>query len=120
MPAHFLLIACLTLLLTAMVVSGCERRYRIPAVTDVTESGLPTPFPDLENAAIDGKRLFLTNCAICHGHEGLGDGPSRSTLIVSRPTCAIDRLVSDGKTLLSDQAWKDGQWSTDHAPGGPE
>ena len=97
-----LLIACLTLLLTAMFVSGCERRYRIPAVTDVTDS-TPNPLPDLENAAIDGKRLFLTNCAICHGHEGLGDGPSRSTLIAQPANLTIDPVASysDGKTFLS-------------------
>jgi mono/diheme cytochrome c family protein len=99
--ASFLL-ACLPLLLTAMIASGCEKSYHIPAVTDVTDS-TPNPLPDLEKAASDGKRLFLTNCAICHGHEGLGNGPSRSTLIAEPANLTIDPVASysDGKTFLS-------------------
>ena len=97
-----LLLAGLPVLLVAMFAGGCEKRYKILAVTDVTDS-TPNPLPDLEKAAIDGKRLFLSNCAICHGHEGLGDGPSRSTLIAQPANLTIDPVASysDGKTFLS-------------------
>lgn len=97
-----LLLAGLPVLLVAMFAGGCEKRYKIPAVTDVTDS-TPNPLPDLEKAAMDGKRLFLSNCAICHGHEGLGDGPSRSTLIAQPANLTIDPVASysDGKTFLS-------------------
>jgi mono/diheme cytochrome c family protein len=39
-----------------------------------------------DNAAIDrGRVLFGQHCAVCHGKEGKGDGPTATTL-ASKPT----------------------------------
>lgn len=81
---------------------SCQRPVRIPPATDVTES-TPNPFQSNEKTLAEGKKLFLNNCAICHGHEGLGDGPSRSTLIAEPANLTTDPVASfaDGKLFLA-------------------
>lgn len=81
---------------------ACQRRHSLPALTDVTEE-TPNPLPDLKKAAVAGKKLFLTNCAICHGHEGLGDGPSRSSLIAEPANLTAPPVADyrDGRMFLS-------------------
>ena len=90
------------LILLLPVISACERPVRIPPATNVTES-TPNPFQGTEKTIAEGKKLFLNNCAICHGHEGLGDGPSRSTLIAEPANLTIDPVASfsEGKMFLS-------------------
>ncbi len=38
------------------------------------------PVPDTPASIDAGRQLFQTNCAICHGARGLGDGPAAFTL----------------------------------------
>ena len=82
--------------------SACERPVRIPPATDVTES-TTNPFSRTDEITADGRRLFLNNCSICHGSGGLGDGPSRSTLIAEPANLTIDPVASfaDGRMFLA-------------------
>ena len=91
----------LLILISSLVIAACDRQVRVPPATTVTESTL-NPFGQDKVAASDGRKLFLNNCAICHGHEGLGDGPSRSTLIAEPANLTINPVAaySDGKMFL--------------------
>ena len=83
--------AALAILTAAVVAAGCQGRVsvtgakvdlrlpppqevEIPLVTDENEQ----PFvPD----AIEGKKVFDANCAVCHGANGDGKGPMAPTLV---------------------------------------
>lgn len=68
-----------------------------------------------ENAP-DGSDLFQTNCAMCHGSQGHGDGPAGQSLVpkpknlaVLQKSVADDYLfwrISEGKSGTSMVAWK--------------
>jgi mono/diheme cytochrome c family protein len=99
--SRYLPVVVLTIL-TLPSSPGCEQQVRIPPATDVTES-TPNPFGQQESAILDGKKHFLNNCAICHGHEALGDGPSRSTLIAEPANLTINPVASysDGRIFIA-------------------
>jgi mono/diheme cytochrome c family protein len=80
---------------------GCRKNSRIPPLTEVTESTL-NPLND-PTAVAEGKKMFLRNCAICHGHLGEGDGPSRSTLLAEPANLRIApaAALSDGRMFRS-------------------
>ena len=40
----------------------------------------PNPIAFTDNSVAMGSELFAANCAVCHGDEGLGDGPAAETL----------------------------------------
>ena len=92
MPTHFCkrAAAALALVAGAAVVTGCQGRVgmtgahvdlrlppaqevEIPLVTDENEQPI---IPD----AIEGKKVFDANCAVCHGANGDGNGPMAPTL----------------------------------------
>jgi mono/diheme cytochrome c family protein len=68
------------------------------------------------DAATDGAKLFSTNCEVCHGVEGHGDGPAGQSLdpqpknLAELQSVAGDDYlfwrVSDGKPGTSMVAWK--------------
>lgn len=39
------------------------------------------PLPGTETVLQDGKRLYQVNCAVCHGDQGYGDGPTARNLV---------------------------------------
>jgi mono/diheme cytochrome c family protein len=51
----------------------------------------------------DGERLFLRNCANCHGYMGQGDGPSRGSLIAPPANLTREPIASypDGRLFLA-------------------
>lgn len=59
--------------------------------------------------AIDAKRLYVENCAKCHGLTGLGDGPSvgslrtqaglNLTILQDRSDEELFRIISQGKGM---------------------
>ncbi|HET7265775.1 MAG TPA: c-type cytochrome [bacterium] len=82
--------AALAVLAAALVAAGCQGRVgmtgatvglslpptqyvEIPLVTDENERPI---VPD----AIEGKKVFDANCAVCHGPKGDGNGPMAATL----------------------------------------
>jgi mono/diheme cytochrome c family protein len=100
-PILALSLLCAQAVLLPILLVGCEREPRLPVLTDVTEF-TQNPYRDQEKAALEGRRLFLNNCSICHGHEGRGDGPSRSTLIAEPANLTVDPVASyaDGRMFL--------------------
>jgi mono/diheme cytochrome c family protein len=40
----------------------------------------PAPAPVVENPATTAKNIFHDRCAVCHGQQGLGDGPGSAAL----------------------------------------
>lgn len=53
--------------------------------------------------AQEGERLFLRNCANCHGYTGQGDGPSRGSLVAPPANLTLDPVSSypDGRLFLA-------------------
>lgn len=43
---------------------------------DPVETAEPTEAPDAADVAVSGERIFMTNCATCHGEGGTGEGPA--------------------------------------------
>jgi mono/diheme cytochrome c family protein len=68
------------------------------------------------DAAAEGKKLFQTNCQMCHGPQGHGDGPAGGSLdprpknlAVLQESAADDYLfwrISEGKSGTAMVAWK--------------
>ena len=67
-------------------------------------------------AAGEGDKIFQTNCSMCHGSQGHGDGPASGSLdpkprnlAVMQESAADDYLfwrISEGKPGTSMVAWK--------------
>jgi mono/diheme cytochrome c family protein len=83
--------AVLAIVTAAVVAAGCQGRVNvagakidlrlpppqeveIPLVTDENERPI---IPD----AVEGKKVFDANCAVCHGANGDGKGPMAATLV---------------------------------------
>src|SRR5262249_49159273 len=49
------------------------------------EANSKNPLTNLKEAATVGKSLYATNCALCHGDSGKGDGPA-GTALAAKPT----------------------------------
>jgi mono/diheme cytochrome c family protein len=56
-------------------VAGAEQ-----TVADVDVSGVEKPWVPNDDMIIHGSKVFATNCAVCHGPKGLGDGPGGASL----------------------------------------
>lgn len=77
-------------------------------------AGKTNPFTT--DAASAGEEIFQTNCAMCHGPQGHGDGPAGQSLdphpknlAVLQKSVADDYLfwrISEGKPGTSMVAWK--------------
>jgi mono/diheme cytochrome c family protein len=49
-------------------------------VAPASEKSVKNPIAGDANATKEGKKLYITNCAPCHGDKGKGDGPASATL----------------------------------------
>jgi mono/diheme cytochrome c family protein len=47
---------------------------------DVDVSKVDKPWVSSPDMIAHGRKVFLTNCAMCHGQQGLGDGPAGQAL----------------------------------------
>jgi len=84
------------------------------AVVPAEYTGRTNPFG--EEAADEGANVFKTNCEMCHGSQGHGDGPAGQSLDpkpknlgVLQKSAADDYLfwrIHDGKPGTSMVAWK--------------
>jgi len=61
-------------------------------------ASLTNPFADDSDALAAGQTIFVTNCAVCHGETGMGDGPAAETLDPKPATLADGEMMS----MLSD------------------
>ncbi len=57
--------------------------------------------PEIDPAATDstGEDLFATNCAVCHGTTGSGDGPAASSLPTQPPNLTKIAERRDGREV---------------------
>lgn len=59
--------------------------------------GLTNPFAGDASAVEEGRAVFATNCAACHGESGEGDGPAAEALD-PKPATLADRAMMDSMT----------------------
>ena len=60
---------------------------------------LENPLPRNEKFLVQGENLFQVNCAVCHGADGLGDGPMREKLAETEYPAAPADLTATGPTV---------------------
>lgn len=83
--------------LTLQTTAGETYQTRLVAVVDQPDVVNPFAAGNLPDAALlaQGRQLYVTHCAACHGMNGRGDGP-RSVTLNPRPTDLTAHMV-DGK-----------------------
>jgi mono/diheme cytochrome c family protein len=59
----------------AIVPGFLVSRQALPATID-SMAALPNPVPADARSLDTGRKLYQINCAVCHGHAGLGNGPA--------------------------------------------
>ena len=67
------------------------------AVVDVSAN--KTPWESSEAMINHGKTVYQTNCAVCHGNGGLGDGPAGVTLNPKPRDFVEGKWKADGSTI---------------------
>jgi mono/diheme cytochrome c family protein len=92
---RYLFVSIVALILSSMANAQAEtpdvHRHRMPAENAaVSADTLKNPFSDKKRSALIGEKIFIQNCATCHGHVGLGHG-NASTSVLPKP----DNLTSD-------------------------
>lgn len=55
---------------------------------------IKNPITNMTKSIPNGKKLFRSRCAVCHGRTGLGDGPGGKAL-VPKPLSLLTNLVQD-------------------------
>jgi mono/diheme cytochrome c family protein len=43
-------------------------------------AAVPNPISATDESVTSGAAIFATNCAVCHGEKGVGDGPAAESL----------------------------------------
>jgi mono/diheme cytochrome c family protein len=87
---------------------------------DVPEeaAAVPNPFSATDDSVATGGTLFATNCAVCHGEKGRGDGPSAEAMepkpadlteghVQGLSDGALFYIISHGKPETPMPAWED-------------
>lgn len=89
-------------ILAAAALAACARPQTVATVEPAaTLASVPSDYDGLSNpfdagAVLEGQTLYKTNCATCHGDNGLGDGPVAPSLN-PRPVslAALSEIASD-------------------------
>jgi mono/diheme cytochrome c family protein len=70
----------------------------------ITGAGAPpNPVPADDTSLARGEQLFVTHCQMCHGEEGVGNGPISNFLVKKKPADLTSDLVQskdDGTLFL--------------------
>lgn len=94
------------LLLTAGLLGGCKSTpeekpgkvaEKAPVAAAAEQDAASVKDPTTNERAVNGLRLYLGYCFICHGQSGHGDGPYAGTLSV-KPADLANRDYFAGKT----------------------
>jgi mono/diheme cytochrome c family protein len=109
------------LLANALILSACSSESPSGGNENGTLAPVPTEYAGLTNplgaeAASQGEEIFKTNCEMCHGPQGHGDGPAGQALdprprnLAELQTKAGDDFlfwrIREGKSGTSMVAWK--------------
>jgi mono/diheme cytochrome c family protein len=111
------------LLTSVLILAACSGNSAIPsnANENATLAPVPTEYVGLTNplgadAATQGAVVFHTNCEMCHGPQGHGDGPAGQALdprprnLAELQTKASDDFlfwrIREGRPGTSMVAWK--------------
>jgi len=65
------------------------------------EKVIKTKVPPVGTASLDGKRLFLEFCAVCHGKDGRGGGPAVPAL--KQSTGDLTQIARQNQGSFPDQ-----------------
>jgi len=90
-----------------LVLAGCQHMgaddtdsFFFGRYTHYMWEGIPNPYTDLENPLpafaeniASGKRLYQTQCQMCHGASGEGDGPAGKQLVPRPADLAFTRRL---------------------------
>ena len=112
-----------TILTSVLMLSACGGSSGSPSHVNenATLAPVPTEYGGLTNpfgagAATQGAEVFKTNCEVCHGPQGHGDGPAGQALdprprnLAELQTKASDDFlfwrIREGKPGTSMVAWK--------------
>jgi mono/diheme cytochrome c family protein len=80
-------------------VSQTQAAAPAPAEKPVDISGVKDPWNPTPDVIAHGKQVFKTNCALCHGQDGKGDGPAGVNLN-PRPRNFVEGKWKKGGTRL--------------------
>ena len=104
-----------------LLLAACGGNSSSPSSESATLAPVPAEYAGATNplgadAAAAGAEVFLTNCEMCHGPQGHGDGPAGQSLEPKPGNLAVvqtragdDYLfwrIHDGKPGTSMVAWK--------------
>lgn len=98
MPAAILAAALGAALLAAGPAAASD--WKAPAEAD----GYQNPFKPTAESVAAGKKVFMTNCVLCHGEKADGNGPTAKTLPV-KPANLTDKALT-GPQSDGALAWK--------------
>lgn len=109
------------ILIAGLILAACSSASSSSANENATLAPVPTEYAGLVNplgadAAKEGAAVFHTNCEMCHGSQGHGDGPAGQALdpkprnLAQLQTTAGDDFlfwrIREGKPGTSMVAWK--------------
>ena len=97
----------LSLLLPAIIITGCQHigvndqdSLFVDRYTQYMRGNIPKQYADLVNPlpastenVSDGKNLYRTQCQVCHGASGEGDGPAGKQLVPRPANLAFTRRL---------------------------
>jgi mono/diheme cytochrome c family protein len=82
-----------------------EKSIPVEGAAYIPANGAPTnPVPADEVSIARGAQIFSTNCVMCHGIDGMGNGTVAAFLVKKKPadlTSALVQSKSDGTLFLS-------------------
>ena len=82
-----------------------EKSIPVEGAAYISANGAPiNPVPADEVSIARGAQIFSTNCVMCHGIDGMGNGTIAAFLVKKKPsdlTSALVQSKSDGTLFLS-------------------
>lgn len=65
--------------------------YKYAADLAGAEKELKNPFGQEDATLLTGQKYYETNCAVCHGYQGKGDGPISKKYPLPIPSLVVDK-----------------------------